>query len=335
MKFVDEVEIKVTAGKGGDGCISFRREKFVPRGGPDGGDGGKGGSVIFTASNNISTLSDLRYQKVIKAQDGENGKGKDRYGKKGADTIITIPIGTILKDLYTGEIIYDFTYNGEHFEAAKGGRGGRGNIHFLSSTNRAPFYAQKGEEGEEREYKIELKLLADVGLIGYPNAGKSTLISIISNAKPKIADYPFTTLVPNLGIVTIDYNNSFTVADIPGLIDGAAEGKGLGHQFLKHIERTKLLVHLIDISPLDEESIFNSYKNIREELRKFNEDIIKKNELICLTKNDIASEADIKKLVEFLKIKTGKEIYSISSVTRGGVKDLLNRITECLRVDKK
>lgn len=240
MKFIDEITLKVKAGDGGRGCVSFRREKFVPKGGPDGGNGGDGGDVIFIATTSYNTLSHLRGSKLIKAKRGEHGRGKDQYGKKGEDAIVYVPVGTIIKDLNSGEVIADLTEEGMKVVVAKGGKGGRGNKCFVTPTNQAPYYAEEGKPGEEKELLLELKLIADVGIIGYPNAGKSTLISVISNAKPKIADYPFTTLNPNLGVVDYNEKFSFVVADIPGLIEGAAEGKGLGHQFLKHVERTKI-----------------------------------------------------------------------------------------------
>jgi len=252
MKFIDEVKIHVFAGDGGRGCVSFRREKFVPRGGPDGGNGGHGGDVIAVADPQLTTLLDLRYQKQYKAGRGQHGMGSDCDGRRGDDREIKVPVGTIIRDAATGELIGDLKTAGDRVIVAAGGRGGKGNAHFVSSTHRGPRFAQPGEAGQERELEIELRLLADVGIIGLPNAGKSTLISVISAVRPKIADYPFTTLVPNLGVVGYDDGKSFVVADIPGLIEGAHEGQGLGHKFLRHVTRTSLLIHLLDASQIDE-----------------------------------------------------------------------------------
>jgi GTP-binding protein len=326
MKFIDEIEITVVAGKGGNGCVSFRREKFIPKGGPDGGDGGRGGNIYFIATNQLSTLSDLRYKRIIKAKNGENGKGKDKYGKKGEDIYIKVPVGTIIKDRNSNEILYDLTKNEETVLVAKGGGGGKGNKHFVSSTNRAPYFAEDGKEGEEKDLKLELKLLADVGLIGLPNAGKSTFISVVSNAKPKISEYPFTTLTPNLGVIDFDHGESLVLADIPGLIQGAAEGRGLGIQFLKHIERTKVLLHLIDISLLDIELIYENYVKIRDELLKFNPDILDKEEIICLTKIDTADNNKVKEIQHCLSDKLLKQIFVISSVKKIGLKNIIEEL---------
>ena len=246
--FIDEAQIYVRSGKGGDGCISFRREKFVPFGGPNGGDGGKGGDIIFTTDPNLSSLQDFRYKKEYRARNGENGRGKDQHGKGAEDLYIPVPVGTILKNIDTDDIICDLNKKGQEFRLARGGNGGKGNARFKTSINQAPRTAHPGQEGQEFNLKLELKLLADVGIVGFPNAGKSTLISKISAAKPKIADYPFTTIIPNLGVVTYDDGKTFVIADIPGIIEGAHKGAGLGLKFLKHIERTKLLVHMIDVS---------------------------------------------------------------------------------------
>jgi GTP-binding protein len=326
MRFIDEVEIKLIAGKGGNGCVSFRREKFIPKGGPDGGDGGRGGNIYLEATSQLSTLSDLRYKKIIKAPNGENGKGKDRYGKNGEDIFIKVPVGTIVKDKTTGEKLCDLTKDKEIFLIAKGGKGGRGNIHFATPTRQAPRYAEEGKKGEERELVLELKLLADVGIIGYPNAGKSTFISVVSNVKPKISDYPFTTLIPNLGVVEYNSEQSFVIADIPGLIEGASEGKGLGIRFLKHIERTKILLHLVDITPLDINKLYENYKNIRKELEKFNREILDKKEFVCLSKIDIADEEISKKLAKKLSEKISKQVYLLSSATKKGVKNIIDKI---------
>ncbi len=248
MKFVDEVRIHVKAGNGGNGCVSFRRERFVPRGGPNGGDGGKGGDVILQADAQLSTFLDLTYPKQFLAPKGTHGKGKDQAGRNGEDLIIRVPVGTLVREDQDGEVLQDLLFDGQRFVIARGGRGGRGNARFATATHRAPRHAEKGEQGEECWFRLELKLLADVGLIGYPNVGKSTLLSKISSARPKIADYPFTTLVPNLGVVTREEHRPFVVADIPGLIGGASRGAGLGLTFLRHVERTRLLIHLLDIS---------------------------------------------------------------------------------------
>src|SRR5210317_1407220 len=251
MKFVDEASIHVIAGKGGDGSASFRREKYIPFGGPDGGDGGDGGSIYLEGDSGLNTLVDFRHRRIYKAENGVQGKGQERYGKKGEDIYIRVPLGTIVSDENTGLTLGDVTEHGQHLLVARGGKGGLGNVHFKSSTNRAPRKFTPGEPGEEFQLHLELKVLADVGLLGFPNAGKSTLISTVSAARPKVADYPFTTLYPNLGVVRIDVERSFVIADIPGLIEGAAEGTGLGIQFLKHLQRTRLLLHLVDLAPMD------------------------------------------------------------------------------------
>ncbi|MBX9848845.1 MAG: GTPase ObgE, partial [Rhodocyclaceae bacterium] len=252
MKFFDEAKIEVVAGDGGNGAATFRREKFIPFGGPDGGDGGRGGSIYAVGDRNLNTLIDYRYTRMFRAERGENGRGADCYGKGGEDLELRVPVGTIITDANTGELIADLARDGQRELIARGGKGGLGNLHFKSSTNRAPRQKTPGEEGEHRELKMELKVLADVGLLGMPNAGKSTFIRAVSAAKPKVADYPFTTLHPNLGVVRVDDNRSFVIADIPGLIEGAAEGAGLGHRFLKHLQRTGLLLHIVDVAPFDE-----------------------------------------------------------------------------------
>ena len=287
MKFIDEVKIRVIAGDGGRGCVSFRREKFVPRGGPSGGNGGTGGDVIAVADPQLTTLLDLRYQKLYKAGRGQHGMGSDCHGHRGDDRIIKVPVGTIIRDATTGELIGDLQATGERVIVATGGRGGKGNAHFVSSTNRSPRFAQPGEPGEERELDIELRLLADVGIIGLPNAGKSTLISVISSVRPKIADYPFTTLVPNLGVVGYD-DKSFVVADIPGLIEGAHEGHGLGHKFLRHVTRTSLLIHLIDGSQIDPEDPLKDWRTVNHELALFDPALAQKPQVVVINKIDLA-----------------------------------------------
>jgi GTP-binding protein len=293
MKFIDEAKIEVIAGKGGDGSASFRREKNIPFGGPDGGDGGRGGSVIAVADRNINTLVEFRFARVFKAQKGENGRGAQCYGKGGEDLVIRVPVGTVFTDLNTGEAIADLAADGQTVCLAKGGKGGLGNLHFKSSTNRAPRQHTLGEPGEEWELALELKVLADVGLLGMPNAGKSTFIRAVSAARPKVADYPFTTLAPNLGVVRVDSERSFVIADIPGLIEGAAEGAGLGHQFLRHLQRTRVLLHLVDISPRWETGDpVHEARAIVEELRKYDQQLYEKTRWLVLNKIDMVDEAE-------------------------------------------
>jgi GTP-binding protein len=326
VKFVDEVEIFVKAGKGGDGCVAFRREKFVPKGGPWGGDGGKGGDVILRAVRNKKTLIDFYFQKHFFAENGENGSSNNKKGKDGEDLIIEVPCGTVVKEIKNGEekVIADLVNEGDTVIVAKGGKAGLGNTHFKSPTNQAPRIATKGEEGEEKIIKLELKLIADVGIIGYPNSGKSTLLSKISKARPKIADYPFTTIEPNLGVVDAGDFRSFVVADIPGLIEGASKGKGLGIKFLKHIERTKILVHLIDMS---ENDIINRYENLRNELRNYSSKLIEKKEIVVGNKIDLEeSKKNIEKAKEYFK-----DIIFISALKGDGIKDLLERIWKELK----
>jgi GTP-binding protein len=293
MKFIDEAKIQVIAGKGGDGSASFRREKNIPKGGPDGGDGGRGGSVIAVADRNINTLVEFRFARVFKAQKGENGRGAQCYGKGGEDLIVRVPVGTVFTDINSCEVVADLTADGQTVCLAKGGRGGLGNLHFKSSTNRAPRQHTLGEPGEEWELDLELKVLADVGLLGMPNAGKSTFIRAVSAARPKVADYPFTTLAPNLGVVRVDSERSFVIADIPGLIEGAAEGAGLGHQFLRHLQRTRLLLHLVDISPRWEAGDpVHEARAIVEELRKYDQQLYDKPRWLVLNKIDMVDEAE-------------------------------------------
>ncbi|MCM8818760.1 MAG: GTPase ObgE [Candidatus Omnitrophica bacterium] len=328
IKFIDEAEIFVRGGKGGDGCVAFRREKFVPKGGPWGGDGGKGGDVIFKAIKNKKTLIDFHFQRHFFAENGGHGSSNNKKGKDGRDLIIEVPLGTIIKEIIDGEekIIADLLNENDYIIVAKGGKGGLGNTHFKSSTNQAPRIATKGEKGEEKKIKLELKLIADVGIIGYPNSGKSTLLSKISKARPKIADYPFTTLEPNLGLVNLGDYRSFVVADIPGLIEGASKGKGLGIKFLKHIERTRILIHLIDMS---ENDIINKYENIRKELENYSEKLLMKKEIIVGNKIDLdQSKKNIKNAKEYFK-----EIYFISALTGEGVKELLEKIWKELNND--
>jgi GTP-binding protein len=318
MKFLDRATITVRAGNGGTGAVSFRREKFVPKGGPDGGTGGRGGSIILQANRHLATLLDYQYKRNYQAKRGEHGMGSTKTGRSGEDLVLEVPVGTLVRDTSTGELLADLVKDRESIVVAHGGRGGRGNTEFATSTDQAPRKYELGGEGEEREIELELKLLADVGLVGLPNAGKSTLISVISAARPKIADYPFTTLVPNLGIVRVDMGKSFVVADIPGLIEGAHLGKGLGIQFLRHIERTSVLVVLLEASSDD---IKGDYSVLMNELTEFNKALGKKPRLIALTKTDIVEKARLKKLKSE---KFGKiPVYPISAVSGDGVKALV------------
>ena len=326
MKFVDEVKIRVIAGDGGRGCISFRREKFVPRGGPNGGDGGDGGDVIAVADPQLTTLLDLRYQKLYKARRGEHGMGKDQHGRRGEDRMIKVPVGTIIRDARTGELIADLSVAGEPVVVAAGGRGGKGNAHFASSINRSPRFAQPGEPGEDRELNIELRLLADVGIIGLPNVGKSTLISAISAVRPKIADYPFTTLVPNLGVVSCEDGKSFVVADIPGLIEGAHEGQGLGDKFLRHVMRTRLLIHLLDASRMDETDPLAGWRAVNRELELFDPELAKKPQIVVANKIDLP-EGRVKARVVAAKLPQNfRPLYAISAATREGVRPLVQHV---------
>ncbi len=332
VKFVDEAKIYVKSGRGGRGCVSFRREKFVPRGGPNGGDGGKGGDVITVARQNMSSLLDHHYRQHYKAENGEHGRGKDQHGKKAPVLLVPVPVGTVVKDFFTREILGDLTENGQTLIVAKGGRGGRGNARFATSTNRAPRYAEPGEEAEEKTLLLELKLLADVGIIGFPNAGKSTLISRISAARPKIADYPFTTLIPNLGVVSYNEGKTFVVADIPGLIKGAHEGTGLGIKFLRHIERTKVLIHLLDLSPLTERDPIEDYHVMNKELEAYSADLIKKPQIIAPNKIDITEAREKLKGIKTHFNKVGIEVFPISSATGEGLKELIREVGKRLEI---
>lgn len=324
MRFVDEVDIHVRGGDGGSGCVSFRREKFVPRGGPDGGDGGKGGDVVLQAANAKQTLLDFHFQRHFRAARGAHGRGKQQTGKNGEDLILLIPIGTQVRDADTGEILRDLTRDGDRYVVARGGEGGKGNMHFATSSRQAPRFAQKGRTGEERHIRFELKLLAEVGLIGFPNAGKSTLISKISAARPKIADYPFTTLVPSLGVVSLPEGRSFVVADIPGLIKDAHKGAGLGLQFLRHVERTRVLVHLIDVSgAADSRGILERYHTVNHELGQYSTLLLAKPQIIVLSKIDLVSRKAVLAEIGAVFEKSGIPVRPISSVTGEGVRDLV------------
>jgi GTP-binding protein len=327
MKFVDEARIHVKAGDGGNGCVSFRRERFIPRGGPNGGDGGKGGDVILQADAQLTTLLDLTYPKQFRAQKGSHGKGKDQTGKNGEDLIIRIPIGTLVRDDQTEELLQDLFFDGQRFVVAEGGRGGRGNARFATPTMRAPRRAEKGEKGPECWLRLELRLLADVGLIGYPNVGKSTLLSRISSARPKIADYPFTTLVPNLGVVNREDHRPFVVADIPGLIEGASKGAGLGLTFLRHVERTSLLIHLLNISEEPFRDPVKDFQALNHELKAYHPSLQEKNQLVALNKIDLPSvrekAMDIKNQFE----KMEYQLYLVSGQTGEGVEELMEAVS--------
>jgi len=326
MKFIDEARIEVHAGKGGDGVASFRREKFVPRGGPDGGDGGRGGSIIAVADRNINTLIDYRYARIHRAKNGQKGMGSDCYGRAAADIVLRMPVGTVVSDAESGEILFDLARDGEQVTLAQGGGGGLGNLHFKSSTNRAPRQFTNGEPGVSRYLKLELKILADVGLLGLPNAGKSTLIRAISAARPKVADYPFTTLQPNLGMVRVDDNRSFVVADIPGLIEGAAEGAGLGHQFLRHLARTRLLLHVIDLAPLDPAAdVVRDAKALIKELRKYDEALYRKPRWLVFNKIDLVPEAEREKRIQTLLKQLGlkRKSFTIAAINGEGCRPLV------------
>lgn len=352
MKFIDEAKIEVVAGKGGNGAASFRREKFVPRGGPDGGDGGKGGSVWALADENINTLVEYRFVKRYQAKNGEKGHGADRYGAGADDINLRMPVGTLIRDLDTDEIVADLTHHGQRVCLAKGGKGGLGNIHFKSSVNRAPKQATPGEEGEARSLQLELKVLADVGLLGMPNAGKSTLITAVSAARPKIANYPFTTLHPNLGVVRLDENNSFVMADIPGLIEGAAEGAGLGHRFLKHLSRTGLLLHVIDLAPFDETvDPAAEALAIVEELRKYDAELHEKPRWLVLNKLDMLDDDEAQARADAFLAAIGwnhpqpddrfqfdmqtPRLFKISALAHQGTQELVRQIGQYLNEKKR
>ena len=328
MKLVDEVEITVTAGNGGNGCIAFRREKFIPLGGPNGGDGGNGGDVWVQADENLNTLVDFRHETRFKAQRGENGMGSQMYGKAGEDKTIVVPVGTVVHNLDTDEIIGDLTENGQRLLVARGGLGGLGNMHFKSSVNRTPRRATTGTEGETRGLRLELKLLADVGLLGFPNAGKSTFVRAVSAATPKVADYPFTTLYPNLGVVSVEPGRSFVIADIPGLIEGAADGAGLGSLFLRHVQRTRLLLHLVDIAPMEggiEATPAEQVRAIEHELRKYDPAMLEKPRWLVLNKADLMFEDEAKTTAEAIVAELGwtQPWYLVSAIGREGTRPIM------------
>lgn len=333
MKFIDEAIISVQSGDGGNGCVSFRREKHVPRGGPDGGDGGKGGDVVLKSTSRRRTLYPFQFKSQFIAQKGAHGQGKQKTGKNGPDLIIEIPPGTLVKDAITHQILKDFTTSSEEFVIAKGGRGGKGNYHFRSATHRTPRFAQPGEAGQSLQLKLELKLLADVGIIGLPNAGKSTLISVISSAAPKIGSYPFTTLAPNLGVVQTDWGDPFVVADIPGLIEGAHEGAGLGMRFLRHIERTRILVHLIDASFIDPEDPLAGYDTINKELRYYKQSLAGKPQILVLNKMDLPGTDENAKIFQAALDDTeDQKIILISAIQKKGIKRLISKLLNLLSI---
>ena len=331
MAFIDETKFFVKGGDGGRGCLSFRREKYVPKGGPDGGDGGQAGSVYLEASNRLRSLLDFRYRSHFNADNGAHGQGKKKHGKGGKDKIVHVPLGSIIKDAETGQVLADLVENGQRFLAAAGGKGGQGNVHFATAQNRAPRKSTPGQVGEERWLKIELKLLADVGLIGLPNAGKSTLLSKLSAANPKIADYPFTTIEPQLGILQLEFLEPCIIADIPGLIEGAHQGAGLGHKFLKHIERTQILLHIIDVSCPDDEPIQN-YHTLTHELRQYKEELLSRERIIVLNKIDLVQNQQRIDSLEEEFFKEGLPVVMISAETSQGIDKLKDILAETLQL---
>lgn len=330
MQFVDKARIVIKAGNGGDGAASFHREKFVQRGGPDGGDGGRGGSIIFEADENMSTLLDFKFVRFFRAENGENGRGKMQSGKSGEDLVIKVPCGTRVRDLASGKIIADMNRPGKRRTVLRGGRGGKGNTHFATPTKQSPHYAQNGQKTSEYEVELELMTIADVGLVGLPNVGKSTILSVVTSAKPKIANYHFTTLTPNLGVVR-RYDSTFVLADIPGLIEGAAEGAGLGHDFLRHIERTRMLVHVLDISGCEGRDPIEDYRRIRSELTQYSEKLAELPELIAANKMDITGAEDWLALLREELAGSQTEIFPVSAATGKGFEPLLDRIIEMLK----
>ena len=328
--FVDEVIVELSAGRGGDGCMAFRREKYIPMGGPFGGSGGKGGDIKFVVDEGLRTLIDLRYQKHVRADNGMNGQGKNKNGRSAEDTIVKVPLGTTIRDYETGVVIADLIKKGQEVIVSYGGRGGRGNVSLATKSNPCPSYCERGEPGEERKVIVELRMLADVGLVGLPSVGKSTILSMITNANPKIASYHFTTLFPNLGVVSID-NYSYTLADLPGLIEGASEGVGLGHKFLKHIERTKIIAHVIDMSGSEGRDPYNDYLTIRKELGEFSSKLLEKSEIVIANKMDINGASD--KLVEFKK-QVNVPVYEVSAINNQGLDEVMRALAELVKNTK-
>uniref|UniRef100_E6PVN9 GTPase involved in cell partioning and DNA repair n=1 Tax=mine drainage metagenome TaxID=410659 RepID=E6PVN9_9ZZZZ len=334
VKFIDEAQIEVSAGKGGNGCMSFRREKFIPFGGPDGGDGGRGGHIYVEADSNLNTLIDFRYQRLYRARNGEHGRGADQFGAAGEDMLLRVPVGTLIRDAQSGDVVADLTESGQRIVLAQGGQGGLGNLRFKSSTNRAPRQSTPGHLGEQRKLHLELKVLADVGMLGMPNAGKSTFIAAVSNARPKIADYPFTTLHPQLGVVRVGEGQSFVVADIPGLIEGAAEGAGLGHQFLRHLQRTRLLLHLVDVAPFDPEADpVRDARSVVAELKKYDPELAAKPRWLVLNKIDMVPQEERKARVADIvrRLRHKGPVFVISALAREGLEPLLREIFEAVR----
>ena len=329
--FTDYVKIYATAGKGGNGAISFRREKYVASGGPDGGDGGKGGDVYFKVDKDANTLIEFRFKKKFKAENGQNGEGSHKYGKSGEDLYIPVPIGTVIKDAKTEEVLADLSDKNQTVLILKGGRGGKGNSHFATSTRQAPRFAQDGEPGEEKELILELKLLADVGLVGFPNVGKSTFLSVVTSASPKIANYHFTTIEPNLGVVKSKFGDSFVIADIPGIIEGASEGIGLGIEFLRHIERTRLLLHFIDVSGIEGRNPVDDYYKVNEELKKYSEKLSKRTQIIVANKVDAMTDEKLYLELEKVAKKNNQKIFKISGATGKGVDELMNYVSKTLK----
>lgn len=329
--FIDKAHIYLKAGNGGDGAVAFRREVYVPAGGPNGGDGGKGGSIVFEVDTNMRTLMDFKYQRKYVAEPGGNGKGSNMYGKAGEDLVLKVPLGTVVRDEKTNLVIADLSKEGDRFVAVKGGNGGKGNTHFKNAIRQAPAFAKAGREGQERNIVLELKLIADVGLLGFPNVGKSTFLSIVTKANPKIANYHFTTLYPNLGVVKLKTGDSFVIADIPGLIEGASDGVGLGHDFLRHVERTKVLIHIVDISGIEGREPLDDFRKINSELEKFNPKLSKKPQIVAANKIDLLS--DDEGLLEFKQTleSEGHVVIPMSTATREGVDELLNKVSELLK----
>lgn len=328
MAFVDEAKFNVKAGDGGNGCVSFRREKYVPKGGPDGGDGGRGGSVFLEASSNLTSLLDFKYRSHFKADNGKSGLGRKKHGRKGGDQVVLVPVGSLLKDVATGEVLADLDHDGARFLAAKGGDGGRGNVHFATAQNRAPRQSSKGKPGDEIWYRIELKLVADIGFVGMPNVGKSTLLSRLSAANPKIASYPFTTLEPQLGILQFDFREPCVLADIPGLIEGAHAGLGLGHKFLRHIERTRVILHVIDGSAPGNQP-FDNFRIMENELQQYSTELLERRQLILLNKTDLLSAEELTELLATFS-ETDCELLTASALTGQGLTELRERLAEIL-----
>lgn len=338
MRFLDDAKIYIRSGDGGSGSVSFRREKYIPLGGPDGGDGGRGGSVVFVADSHLNTLIDFRYKQHFKAQRGVNGMGQCRTGRSAPDLVVRVPVGTILRNDADGSVLCDFLHPGQTATLAEGGRGGQGNIHYKSSTNRSPRQSQPGEEGQEFWLRLELKLLADVGLIGMPNAGKSTLISVVSAARPKIAGYPFTTLIPNLGVVRAGPESSFVMADIPGLVEGASTGHGLGHTFLKHVERCAILVHLVEVMPLDDSDPVDNFKRIEQELAAYSPTLAAKPQWVILSKCDLVSNEQREPILQRLRLalsQTGPPLHGISAVSGEGIRTWIFQLAEQVHLLRK